>query len=175
MNFGGYTTILLLGTYDPRGKTVRVGLPGVSSRKRQSSQTSGGITAIRSSNTKVGSRSLRFCRGLAVHQGMDTICTVVDKTTKKCHFLPYSESISAKTSCKVVLAACRENTWNPSVLKSDCDPCFTSKCWKKLWRLLGTNMPMGSGFHPESSGQVQRFNQLLEKILYCPVHQLGDA
>ena len=57
--------ILLLGTYDPRGKTVRVGLPGVLGRKRQSSQTSGEITAIRSTSTKVGSRSLRFCSGAA--------------------------------------------------------------------------------------------------------------
>ena len=64
-NFGGYATILLLGTYDPRGTTVLVGLPGVSGRKRQSSQTSGEITAIRSANTKVGSRSLRFCSGIA--------------------------------------------------------------------------------------------------------------
>ena len=68
-NFGGYTTTLLLGTYDPRGKTVRVGLPGVSGRKRQSSQTSEEITAIRNASTKVGSRSLRFCSGVASTSG----------------------------------------------------------------------------------------------------------
>ena len=28
---------------------------------------------------------------------------------------------------------------------------------------------MGSGFHPESSGQVERFNQLLEQTLCCIV------
>ena len=34
---------------------------------------------------------------------------------------------------------------------------------------------MRSGFHPESSGQTERFNQLLEQVLRCIVHQLGDA
>ena len=34
---------------------------------------------------------------------------------------------------------------------------------------------MGSGFHPESSGQVEKFNQLLEQTLRCTVHQLGEG
>ena len=42
-------------------------------------------------------------------------------------------------------------------------------------RLFGTNLRMASGFHPESSGQVERFNQLLEQVLPCIVYQLGDA
>ena len=57
--------ILLLGTYDPGGKTVRVGLPGVPDRKRQSSQTSGEISAIGSASTILGSQSIRFCSGAA--------------------------------------------------------------------------------------------------------------
>ena len=52
---------------------------------------------------------------------------------------------------------------------------FTSKFWKELWRLLGTNLRMGSGFHPESSGQVEIFNQLLEQTLRCTIHQLGET
>ena len=40
---------------------------------------------------------------------------------------------------------------------------------------MGTDLRMGSGFHPESSGQVERFNQLLEQTLRCTVHQLGEG
>ena len=69
MDFGGYLMIVLLGTYDPEGKIVRVRLPGVSGRKRQSSQTSREIIAIRSANTKVGSRSLRLCSGVTNTSG----------------------------------------------------------------------------------------------------------
>ena len=34
---------------------------------------------------------------------------------------------------------------------------------------------MGSGFYPKSSGQVEKFNQLLEPTLRCTVHQLGET
>ena len=46
----------------------------------------------------------------------------------------------------------------PSVLISDRDVRFTSRFWRELWRLLGTNVRMGSGFHPETSGQIEIFN-----------------
>ena len=92
---------------------------------------------------------LDFVVGLPVHQGMDTICTVVDKATKMCHFLPCSESISAKQVAKLYWQHVGKIHGIPSVLISDRDPRFTSKFWKELWRLLGTNLRMGSGFHPK--------------------------
>ena len=42
-------------------------------------------------------------------------------------------------------------------------------------RILGTDIRMGSGFHPQSSGQVEIFNKLLEQTLRCTVHQLGES
>ena len=106
---------------------------------------------------------------------MDTICTVVDEATKMYHFLPCSESISAKQVAELYWQHEGKIHGIPSVLISDRDPRFTSKCWKELWRLLGTNLRMGSGLHPESSAQVERFNQLSEQVLPCAVHQLGDT
>ena len=35
--------------------------------------------------------------------------------------------------------------------------------------------PQGSGYHPESSGQVERFNQLLEQTLRCTVYQMAES
>ena len=34
---------------------------------------------------------------------------------------------------------------------------------------------MGPGDHPESSGQVELFNQLLEQTLWCTVHQMAET
>ena len=116
---------------------------------------------------------LDFVVGLPVHEGMNTICTVVDKASKMCHFLPCSESISAKQAAKLYWQHVGKIYGIPSVLISDHYPRFTSKFWKELWRLLGTNLHIGSGFHPESSSQVECFNQLLEQVLHCTVHQLG--
>ena len=94
---------------------------------------------------------LDFVVGFPIHQGMDTICTVVDKATKMCHFLPCSEFISAKQVAKLYWQHVGKIHGIPSVLISDRDPRFTNIFWKELWRLLGTNLRMGSGFHPEKN------------------------
>ena len=106
---------------------------------------------------------------------MDTICTIVDKATKMCHFVPCSESISAKGVAYLYWQHVGKLHGIPSVVISDRDPCFTSRFWRELWRLLGTDLRMGSGYHPESSGQVEKMNQLLEQTLRCTVHQLAET
>ena len=118
---------------------------------------------------------LDFVVGMPVQGEFDAICTVVDKATKMCHFIPCSEKISAKQVAKLYWQFVGKLHGVPSVLISDRDVRFTSKFWKELWRLLGTNLRMGSGFHPESSGQVEIFNQLLEQTLRCTIHQLGET
>ena len=118
--------------------------------------------------------ALDFVTGMPIEDGMDTICTVVDKATKMCHFIPCSESITAKETAKLYWNHVGRLHGIPSVLISDRDPRFTSRFWKEPWRLLGTDLRMGSGFHPQSSGQVERFNQLLEQTLRCVVHQYGE-
>ena len=118
---------------------------------------------------------LDFVVGMPVQGEFDAICTVVDKATKMCHFIPCSEKISAKQVAKLYWQFVGKLHGVPSVLISDRDVRFTSKFWKELWRLLGTNLRMGSGFHPESSGQVEIFNQLLEQTLRCTIHQLGKT
>ena len=101
--------------------------------------------------------------------------TVVDKATKMAHFIPCSETITAKGTAQLYWQHVGKLHGIPAVIISDRDPRFTSRYWRELWRLLGTDLRMGSGFHPESSGQVERFNQLLEQTLRCAVHQYGDG
>ena len=74
---------------------------------------------------------LDFVVGLPVQQGMDTICTVMDKATKMCHLLPCSESISAKQVVKLYCQHVGKIHGIPNVLISDRDPRFTSKFGKK--------------------------------------------
>ena len=34
---------------------------------------------------------------------------------------------------------------------------------------------MGTAYHPQSSGQVERYNQVLSQLLRCTIHQVGDG
>ena len=93
--------------------------------------------------------------------GKDAILTVVDKATKMCHFIACAKTISAKEVAKLYWHQVGKLHGIPQVIINHRDPRFTGKFWRDLWRVLGTDLRMGSGYHPESSGQVEEFNQLL--------------
>ena len=53
----------------------------------------------------------------------------------------------------------------PEVIISDWDPRFTSKFWRSLFDLLGTNLRFSTAFHPQTDGQSERTIQTLENFL----------
>jgi hypothetical protein len=48
---------------------------------------------------------------------------------------------------------------------SDRGPQFVSKFWKELHKSLGTKLLHSSAYHPQTSGQTKRVNQILEDML----------
>ena len=96
--------------------------------------------------------AIDFVTGMPDDQGMNAIMTVIDKATKMAHFIPCSETITAKGTAQLYWQHVGKLHGIPAVIISDRDPRFTSRYWRELWRLLGTDLRMGSGFHPESSG-----------------------
>ncbi len=44
-----------------------------------------------------------------------------------------------------------------------------SRFWREFCKLLGANVSLSSGFHPQSNGQTERANQDLERMLRCVV------
>ena len=119
--------------------------------------------------------AIDFITGMPACDGKDTILTVVDKATKMCHFVPCAETVSAKDVARLYWTHVGKLHGIPQAIISDRDPRFTGKFWRELWRLLGTDLRMGSGYHPESSGQVEKFNQLLEQTIRCTIHQVAEA
>lgn len=53
----------------------------------------------------------------------------------------------------------------PEVIISDQDPRFTSKFWKGLFDLLGTDLWFSTAFHPQTDCQSERAIQTLENFL----------
>ncbi|KAE9169576.1 hypothetical protein PF004_g28143 [Phytophthora fragariae] len=53
----------------------------------------------------------------------------------------------------------------PEAFVSDWDPRFVSHFWQHLFRLLGTRLDMSPADHPQTDGQTERVNQVLEDIL----------
>ncbi|WVZ71032.1 hypothetical protein U9M48_019659 [Paspalum notatum var. saurae] len=57
-------------------------------------------------------------------------------------------------------------TWKwEDTITSDRGSLFVSRFWEQLQVALGTNLIQSSAYHPQTSGQVKRVNQILEDML----------
>jgi hypothetical protein len=53
----------------------------------------------------------------------------------------------------------------PEEIISDRDARFTSGFWQQLMKRMGSNLCMSTAFHPQSDGQTERMNRVLEDML----------
>ncbi len=48
---------------------------------------------------------------------------------------------------------------------SDRNPKFTSKFWRALWKRMGSELKMSTSFCPQTDGQTERVNLVIEQFL----------
>ena len=53
----------------------------------------------------------------------------------------------------------------PVSIVSDHDSRFTSKFWESFQTTLGTSLKLSTAFHPQTDGQAERVNQVMEDML----------
>lgn len=53
----------------------------------------------------------------------------------------------------------------PEEIISDRDSRFTSNWWQNFCELINSKMALSTAFHPETDGQTERVNQILEQYL----------
>lgn len=114
--------------------------------------------------------TMDFVEGLPTSGTANCIMVVVAKLTRYAHFIPLQHPF---TAAKVALAY-MDNVFKlhslPEIIVSDRDPIFTSRFWKELFSMIGTELRMSSAYHPETDGQSERVNQCLEIYLRCFTH-----
>ncbi|KAF1318124.1 Pol protein, partial [Globisporangium splendens] len=97
--------------------------------------------------------------------GRNGILVLVDRFSKMVHLAPVSDKISAEKTAKVFVDVVFRLHGLPVEIVSDRDTRFTSKFWRALFGLLDTKLSMSTAAHPETDGQTERVNRVLEDVL----------
>lgn len=100
----------------------------------------------------------------------DSILVIVDRLTKFSYFIPYQESTDAEQFAYIFLRNIVSTHGLPSEILSDRGPPFASKFWQALMDYLGLNHRLSTAFRPQTDGQTERTNQILEQYLRCYIN-----
>ncbi|WVZ49882.1 hypothetical protein U9M48_001205 [Paspalum notatum var. saurae] len=115
-----------------------------------------------------------FVTGLPITpRGNDAIWVIVDRVTKITHFLPVRTSYNGAKLAKLYIENVVKLHGVPRRIVSDRGTQFTSRFWKSLQEALGTNLDFRSTYHPQTDGQTERVNQIMEDMLRACVLTYG--
>jgi transposase InsO family protein len=110
---------------------------------------------------------------LPLSGGFDSVLVVIDLLSKLTHFIPCRES-----SLSAVLANLfRKNIFRlhgfPDKIVSDRGTTFVSNFWKALMNSLSIKSALSTAYHPQTDGQTERMNHILEDYLrhFCSYYQ----
>jgi hypothetical protein len=106
-------------------------------------------------------------------KGHDAILVVIDRFSKVAHFLPVKETITASQLADLYISRIVSLHGVPLEISSDRGSLFTSRFWASFQEAMGTHLSFCTAFHPQSQGQVERVNQVLEDMLRACVISFG--
>src|SRR3954470_9045342 len=106
-------------------------------------------------------------------KGHDAIFVVIERFSKVAHFLPIKETISASQLADLYVSRIVSLHGIPLEISSDRGSIFTSKFWDSFQEAMGTHLKFSTAYHPQSQGQVERVNQVLEDMLRACVISFG--
>ena len=110
--------------------------------------------------------SMDFIVGLPrTQKGYDSIWVVVDRLTKSAHFLPVNTIHRAKKYAELYINCILCLHGVPKTIISDRGTQFVAHFWEQLHASLGTHLIRSSAYHPQTDGQTERINQILEDML----------
>jgi transposase InsO family protein len=98
-------------------------------------------------------------------KGFDSIWVIIDRLTKIAHFLPVKTKYPVVAYAELYIAHIFSLHGIPKTIVSDHGPQFVSKFWSELHKFLGTKLLHSSAYHPQTSGQTERVNQIFEDML----------
>lgn len=109
--------------------------------------------------------TMDFIEQLPKSDKYDTILVVVDRLTKWSIFIPTDNRISSARLAELLIDRVFSQHGLPNSIVSDRGSTFVSKLWRYITEQLGIDLRLSTAYHPQTDGQTERVNQVLEQYL----------
>jgi hypothetical protein len=109
--------------------------------------------------------SMDFMVSLPPSRGFDAIMVVVDQFSKMAHFIPTKDEATAQKARRLFFTHVFKHHGLAKDIVSDRDAKFTSKFWRVLWKRMGSELKMNNSFPPQTHGQTERVNLVIQQFL----------
>jgi hypothetical protein len=117
--------------------------------------------------------TMDFILSLPESEQNNAIWVIVDRLTKRAHFIPVAvkDSESTAKACAIIFQREYQRLHGiPESIVSDRDCRFTSVFWQEFMKLQGCEHNLSSAFRPQTDGQTERTNRFIEDYLRNYVH-----
>ncbi len=118
--------------------------------------------------------SMDFIEGLPLSEGHDMILVVVFRLTKMALFIPTFKTATSIDLARLFLRNVFSKHGIPQDIISDRGKHFVSNFWSSLCDHLKIKSNLSTSYHPETDGQTERVNQILEQYLRLYVNYEQD-
>ena len=100
---------------------------------------------------------------------------LVDHLTKVAHFIPVKTTYTGARLAELYISriVCLHGVIKKIV--SDRGTQFMSRFWQKLYESMDTKLNFSSAYHPQTDGQTERTNQVLEDMLRACALKYGGS
>lgn len=107
--------------------------------------------------------SMDFIEELPTSNSYNSILVVVDRFTKMAHFIPTFTTANSRDLANIVIRHVFTKHGIPDDIISDRGAKFVSKFWQRVCSSLGILRKLSSAYHPQTDGQTERVNSVLEQ------------
>ena len=109
--------------------------------------------------------SMDFINGLPKVKEFTSIMVIVDRFSKYGTFIPAPKGCSAGVAADLFFKNVVKLWGLPLDIVSDRDTRFTGRFWTALFEMMGSQLKFSTANHPQTDGQTERVNALLEEYL----------
>jgi hypothetical protein len=107
-------------------------------------------------------------------RGYNTIWVIMDCLTKSAHFIPVATMYKVRQYAELYITHIVRYHGVPKIIISDRGSIFITRILEQLHDYLGTHLIRSSAYHPQTDGQTERVNQIIEDMLRVCVPNDGS-